>query len=513
MLSVFTPYSTAKPYFGPAPSWIPSAADQERINAYSLYEQIYWSVPESFKLQQRGADSQPIYLPNARTIVETTHRFLAVGLDYTVDAAVGTPADQGMVTAALKQLWAREKLRAKLTTQKRFCLIRGDAVWHVVADPAKPPGSRISIYDIDPSTYFPIEDPELPGRIIGCHLVTQWVDEVQKKTFIRRRTYRKDETTNPTTITSELILFELTGWDDRYYGAVLKQVQVLEPLFTLPAGIDALPVYLVKNFSTSEDIFGSSILRGFERVMGGVDQSISDEELTLAMQGLGVYATNSGPPVDANNKETLWKIGPGEVLELDAGGVGDAAVFFNRVEGVSTVAPMLDHIKFLQDQMYEASASPAIARGRVDVSLAESGISLRLQLAPLLSSNGERQEEMLPVLNSMVFDLVQKWFPAFEGAWSRGINVDVEMTVKDALPQNTEAKVKEIIALATTVPPIISTAHARLELGKLGYEFPAEMGADIVQEQSALAEAQQSDPFQDRVNEELARELATGGNA
>lgn len=505
MLDIYTPYSTASPYYGAAPGWIPDVIDQQRIQAYSFYEQMYWNVPQVFSVTQREDETDPVYLPNARTIIETCHRYLMVGCTWRVDPAVGVPADQALVHAAISQLWAREKMAAKLNMQKRFGLIRGDAIWHVVADPNKPLGSRISIYDIDPAAYFPIEDPDLPGRVIGCHLVTQQEDPEAKKTYIRRRTYRKTLTG---TVTTELNLFETGGWDDRLFGQdkLLKLVQVLQPVTELPPAITSLPVYHVRNFGQPEDLFGSSELRGFERIIAGVSQTASDEELTLAIQGLGLYVTNSGPPInEVTGKEENWKIGPRRVLELDAGGAGDQATFFNKVAGAGSVDPMIQHMQFLQNAVYEASATPAIARGNIQVTVAESGVALALELSPLLSKNREKEDEQIPVLNQMLYDLVQKWLPSFEGL-PAGINVSVEMITQDPMPLNRDAKIKEIISLATSVPPIISAAHARLELSALGYEFPPEIGADIVQEQEDLAVARQADPYQRRVDEELARE-------
>lgn len=499
METTYTPYSTAVPYFGAMPAWVPTVQDQQRLMSYMLYEQLYDMIPDALSVKQRGQDTDPIYLPAPRTIVETCHRFLGVNMSYQLDPTIGTTADQTIASQWFRKLYARERMLAMYSRQKRYGLIRGDAVYHVVGDPAKAAGSRISVYDVDPAAYFPIEDPDLPGHVIGCHLVTQEEDLAAKKTYIRRRTYRKQD---DGTISSELILFETTGWDDRPYGAVIKQVKVLQPLFTLPPAIKSLPIYHVRNSPVvPENLFGSSELKGFERLVQGMDQSISDQELTLAMQGLGVYATNSGPPVDENGDETNWRLGPGEVLELDS----SENVFFKRVEGVTTIAPSLDHIKFLIDQLYEASASPEIARGRVDVTLAESGISLRLQLAPLIGKTREKEDEMLPTLNNMHYDLVQMWAPAF-GELPAALNVDVQVVAEDAMPQNRDAKVKEIISLATSVPPIISTEHARVELQKLGYEFPAQIGNDIMAEQAALSVAQQYDPFTQRAAAELDRE-------
>ena len=64
---LMTPYSTAAPLFGAPPTWM-TAYDAQRILSYQIYEQIYWNIPDTFKLMQRGSDAEPIYIPTGRTI-------------------------------------------------------------------------------------------------------------------------------------------------------------------------------------------------------------------------------------------------------------------------------------------------------------------------------------------------------------------------------------------------------------------------------------------------------------
>ena len=65
---VFTPYSTVRTFSATLPSWVPPE-DQERIQSYQTYEEIYWNHPETFKLVVRGTESKPIYVPSGRIIV------------------------------------------------------------------------------------------------------------------------------------------------------------------------------------------------------------------------------------------------------------------------------------------------------------------------------------------------------------------------------------------------------------------------------------------------------------
>jgi len=502
VLDTFTQYTTTRKFTGPLPSWM-SDEDGERVQAYSFYEQIYRNVPEAFKLTQRGADSDPVYLPSARGIVESVNRFLARGWNYAIDPAFDTPENQVLVRQKLSVLFARERMRSKFNMQKRWGLIRGDSIWHVIADPTRPENRRISIYDVDPATYFPIEDLNNPGRLLGVHLVTQTVDPKDPtKTVIRRRTYRKQDTG---VITSELSLWEMGGWDDRDESTELKLVAVLEPEIALPALITTLPVYHVTNSRAPESLFGVSELAGIENVLAAVNQTISDEHLTLVMQGLGMYVTNAGPPVDPTTGEELnWVLGPGRVVEI-----GDEKTFEN-VAGVRTVSPMIEHMKFMLEQTYEAIGLPDVARGRVDVTAAESGIALLLQLGPLLAAAEEKEDEMLGVYDQLLYDLVYKWLPSYEGLPIT--EIVIASTVDDPLPDNRKQRIEEIIMLMSSTPPLISAEYARQELTKLGYDFPAEMGETVVTEQAAYSSAVGLDPFASRVAEDLERErAATGG--
>lgn len=481
MLETFTPYSTAQPFFGGTPMGWLSEYDMLRINSYNLYEQVYDNVPEAFSVARLGSDGNPIYVPAAKTIIESTNRFLAQGFTFHVDPVYGQPAAREEARLMFENLFIREEMLSKFAVQKRYGLIRGDAIWHIVGNPDKPEGGRVSIYDIDPAAYFPIEDPNLPGRVVGCHLVTQ--ELVGEEVLIRRRTYRKTEAGQ---IETSLTLFELDGWDDRILDAEMKQVQILEPPRLLDPRITSLPVYHVKNNRQTENPFGASELKGYERILAAVNQSISDTDLALAMQGLGVYTTTSGPPTNSRGEELDWMISPGRVLEIAEGSK------FERVKGVDTVAPSLDHVNFLLDQVMQAQGVSDIARGRVEVSVAESGIALYLQMAPILSKNEEKELEMLPKFDHMFFDLLTMWFPVYEG---KTLDVKVHPAVTDPLPTNRDAEIEKIFKMLAS--GITTKAHARTMLMEYGYTFPETIEADLVTEAEA-------DPFAQRVRDEGA---------
>jgi len=505
-----TPYSSVKPLMGPLDQWL-TAEDAERLMAYAIYEGIYRNTPEVFKLVQRGDESNPIYLPSAKTIIEAKNRYLAKGWNYAIVPGLGSDEERKALAYMLETLFRREIIRTKFKTQKRWGLVRGDQVWHVVADEDKDPGSRISVYEVDPASYFPIYDPWNPDKILGVHLVDPVVNS-GGKTVIKRQTYRKTDTGK---ISYELSWWEAGAWDDRDPDIKLKKVQGKEipegdynapDAYELPDTITSIPVYHIKNNRVTGQPFGTSDLAGFETLFTGINQTISDEDLTLALQGLGLYWTNSGPPTDPETgEETNWRFGPGWVVEIDQDST------FGRVTGTSTVEPSQAHITKLETAMREASGVPDIAIGSVDTQVAESGIALAFHMAPILAGNEEKEDEINGVMDHMLHDIVTMWFPEFEDLESPARAVS---TVGDPLPVNRAAVLQEVVQMLSTTPPLISAEYARVILQeKLGYDFPTEMATAIVTEAQAIADARAVDPFLVRVKQELEEQENSGGGA
>jgi hypothetical protein len=490
---------------GPLDSWL-SGDDALRLAAYSTYEGIYRNVPDAFKLIQRGDEANPIYLPSAKTLIEAKNRFLCKRWTYALAPTLGTTEERAALDFALTTLFRREQIWTKFGTQKRYGMIRGDAVWQIVADEDKPEGRRLSVYEVDPASYFPINDPWNAEKLLGCHLVDP-VLLPDGKTVIKRQTYRKEENGR---ISYELSWWETGAWDDREEGAKLKRASKIPDgehnrpdKFELDPRITAIPVYHIKNNRVPGEPFGASELQGYERLIAAINQSMTDEDLALVLEGLGLYFTNSGPPTDEDGNETNWKLGPGWVVE------GDADSDFKRITGVQSVAPMQEHIRKMESSMREAAGVPDIAIGNVDVQTAESGIALAFKMAPLLSGNEEKEQEILSVSDHMLFDLATMWFPVYEGLENAARPVSI---VDDPLPVNRKAVLDEVLALLSSDPPLISAEYARTLLSeKLGYDFPDEMASAVVEEAAAIAEARNVDPFAARVASEL--EGADGGGA
>lgn len=484
---VFTPYSTARSLMGTLPTWM-TEQDAERITAYQVYEQIYWGVPETFKLVSRGAENNPIYVPSGRVIVDSTDRYTAAGFGYAVDPQFGSTSDQANAALAFKALFDREAFLSKFHSNKRMGLIRGDWAWHVIADPLAPEGRRISIYPVDPGALFRVEHPDNPDRTQGMHIIEIINDG--DKTWVKRQTYSRgidpyDPETEDGQIWSSLGIYSLDEWN---LANAKVESKVVDP-FPLPAEITSFPVYHMRNNEEPGNPWGSSELRGFERIMAAVNQAISDEELALALEGLGMYATNSGPPTDDEGNEVNWRLGPGRVVEL---GGTKQETFFERVDGIGSVAPYQDHLRFLIDSLHEGSSTPRIATGQVDVSVAESGIALALQMSPMLSKVEVKDIGIRDKHVQMFYD-IKAFLAAYEG-----VNTGEALIVPqfgEKLPKDKDAEVKRITSIVAA--GLASAEWGRTELAKLGYVFGPDEGSKVVAEQTAKAAA--ADPFGSRI--------------
>lgn len=505
--AIFNQYSNVKPFFSTSvPNWIgANKDDQDRVRAYMFYERLYWNVPNTLKIVERGDDALPIYLPSARKVVEACNRFLAVGWDYKITASAGSASDQDQCKTLMDTLFKNQKMKAKFARQKRYGLIRGDAVWHLRADPKRPAGSRIDIYEVDPTNAFPILEDLNPDRIIGWHLIDLVPDprDVTKQ-VVRRQTYTKatGDYFGPSTIMSSIGYYELGKWDDRKTATNANPQVAMVPWegmvtpFALPSSITYLPVYLIPNQKQPCQTFGSSEIRGIETVVASVNQAVSDEDLTLAMQGLGVYFSSAGPPVGQDGVPGTFDISPGSVVEVPA----DAT--FGRVSGVSAGLPGIEHMNFILGEMQSSIGIPDVAAGKVDVTVAESGIALRLQLAPLLSRNAEKETDMKDEYNCLFRDLVEGWFPAYE-AFGNNTGVEVLMVTGDPVPQDRAARFKEILILVEAVPALMSIRTAIDELKKIGYDMPADELDQLTKEAQLRAKNLQLDPFAQRALGEI----------
>lgn len=500
-----SPYATALELGAAGLPWVKSTEDGDRVRAYATYEDIYNNPKEAYKKILRVDDGEEIgrrYIPAARSIVEGTNRYLAKGLTFVTDPRPDVPASpeqQALDLQFLQDTFTREEFMAKFLSMKRWMLTKGDGVFHVSADASKPEGTRVRITEIAPEFYFHIEDPVDSERVVGCYLVS--VIKVGDDEIAQRLEYRRILTPEDSQafgipigqIYTKLGYYEVDGWDDRAQAGFTEDdlAPVDPPAFitasesgqallaglALPADITSLPVYHFRNRRKGTEPFGISELQGIETVLAGITQAATDQDMAIALAGIGVYVTDSGSPKNARGEDEDWVIAPASVLEIQPGSK------FARVEGATNVDSLSKHWGMLEKAAQEASGTPDVAIGTVDVTIAESGIALAIRMAPVLSKNEETEVELQSKLNQMLFDLLNGWFPAYEGRPATG--TVVKALFSDPLPKDADAIVSRMAALVTA--KIVSIQWAQDELKReLGYDFPADMLAQIASEQQQL---------------------------
>lgn len=498
---VFTQYSDVTQLLsaGGFPNWVPSY-ERDRIAAYQVYEEMFWNHPGTFQVITRGSDEEPIYIPTARIIVNTLARYSGKGLRILANPAYGTPAEQLAMIQALDPFLAREAVLPRFTGSKKMALIQGDSVWHVVAQPGKAPGTRISLKRIDPAAYFPVPEEYLEeGVYRRVHIAEQWVDpEDDSKVFVEKLTYEQMENPDgsPGAIWREAGLYETEGWaGDGDRGPVL--VENILAREQLDARITTIPVYHFKNSLLDDSEYGNSAVRGLVRIMAAVNQSLSDEDMALALEGLGVYTTESGSPIDEDGEDTDWWISPGRVLENVKN--------FRRVEGVRSVQPFGDHIQRLTNFLFRAADVTEAAMGEIDQQTAESGIARMLKLAPTIEAAREINDAWKAGLTQLFFDL-HSWFQVYEGiSWGGAVPT---ISFADPFPVDRAAAIKEIVELVTAKVMSVATAIERLT--ELGVQFAADEINRLAGQ--ADAEAARLDPYAARAGTEGAPSDGTGAD-
>lgn len=474
-------YDAALKYLSSADDNIVSEWDKKRVSVYDLYENLYNNSSFHLQLTLRGDDQYPILIPSGRKIIETTNRFLGIGFDYLIEAV----GDQGLREAAeqyISDFWKREAVAQKFGSNKRWGLVRGDALFYLYGDLSKAPGKRISIAEIDPRQVFLIEDPQDTTKVIGVHIVEAVQDfrepDKPDKKIASRRTFRKE--VNPDTnvatgrITFDLTHWPLGKWDDRMADFETSERIVSEKydeeLDELPEPITELPIYKWRNNPPQNSSWGVSQMSGLETIFYAINQSITDEDATIVFQGLGMYVTNARPPLDPNTQEvTDWNVGPMQIIEIGT----DQK--FERVTGVTSTAPYKEHVDMLDELGLTKSAGlPGVAVGKVDPSVVSSGIALKMELMPLLAANAEKELEFITVLDQMLHDLVTMWLPAYESEIFGDSLLMSELSCvclfDDPMPVDRDAKIQETLLLRTS--NLILGSMAVAQLRELGWKYP-----------------------------------------
>lgn len=489
-----TPYSTVSSLIKNKPGWL-NEYDALRLGAYKTYDDMYHSNPGTYELMLRGtSDGMEIYVPTAKNVVNTLARYVGRGFGYAVDQETGTPAAQQLAVESVGTFFKRERVLSLFSVGKKELLKFGDLFWMLHGDITKPEGTRISLKTIDPGLMFEITNKSDPDRIVGWDMVEQI--KVGDDTLIQRQRWLKNTSElhpnfgNPEApVWYQMVTMELEGWEtDKPKGLKV----VAENFF--PVGLNTLPIYHMKNNEETGNPFGSSELRSLERVVAAINQAVSDQDVALALAGLGVYKTSEGGPVDGDGNATNWIIGPGEVIEDPD---------FDRVGGVGSITPSLEHIKYLEATVDKSAGITDVTRGEVSADVAASGVALAIRMAPTIDAADEKDLHIKDIMDQLLFDL-KTWFKVFESI--DFLEADVTCVFGDKLPGNRQSEIQELLMLLEA--GLLSKEYVISVLAdKYGMQFPPNMLDDIAK--SAAAAAAAADPYAQRAGD-LASDPGAG---
>lgn len=459
-----------------APSWLPGE-DGQRAAVYDSLESVYWSEDLSYTLRVLVTE-QPIYSPNPRIVVDTISHYLLKGLTVKVE----DPDKNKQENQDLCDFLDREMFYPRFHTAKHGGCIHGDFCLHMTADPDKPAGKRVSLTSVHPGKVVRKFDDDDGEKITEAWICEPYVDpDNSDQALVRRLHYwyvegaittKSDDPEEP--IPPDLKLAqdglmryvwseeEILVNDDALWEEEEEVYQVLMPPEQLPEEINHIPVFWFKNIAMDGQPFGSSDLRGLERLFRGVSQQVTDLNVAMALDGLGQYTTDAPPPANPDGSEGTWTIEPGQVQQVPNGN------FFKRIEGVGSVQPMLDTIGYAENQINQASGVSAVSMGDVPPATANNPMALAVNFMPTLSKIQERDHFGVAKLRH-VFWMWTQFREAYEDkAWPEKLKIVV--AIGDKLPQDRTARVNELNNMLDR--DIISRAYYRQEMSLLGYEFP-----------------------------------------
>lgn len=469
-----------------APNWLPDD-DAQRAATYDSLEGVYWSEDWSYTLRVIVTE-QPVYTPNPRIVVDTISHYLLKGLTIGVE----DPEKNKQEAQDLEDFLDREMFYPRFHTAKLGGCIHGDFVLHMTADPDKPAGKRISLCSVHPGKVVRKFDDD-----DGEHVTEAWICEPYQdpdnkdEPLIRRLHYWyvqgsvSTDSDEPDDIPADAPQMTQDGvlryvWseelilrnNEKLWTDEEEVYQTLNPEGQLPEEINHIPIFWFKNIAMDGQPFGSSDLRGLERMFRGVSQQHTDLNVAMALDGLGLYATDAPPPATASGTEGTWTIEPGQVQQVPNGN------FFKRVEGIGSVQPMIDTIKYAEEKINQAAGLSEVALGAVAPAMASNPMALAVNFMPTLSKVEERDHFGLAKLKH-VFWMWTMFREAYESkVWPAKLKVTVQIGEK--LPQDRTARINELNNMLDR--DIISKAFYRQEMEKLGYQFPDDIQDQIDEE-------------------------------
>lgn len=473
-------------------AYLPSP-HRERAQAYAKYDQLYWNDDLAYRLRVM-AEETAVYIPNPRTVVDTTSHYYLKGL------SVSTKSASSAMGKVLSEFLSREMFYSRFHANKHRGVARGDYAIHMTADESKPEGRRISLTPLHPAKVILDTDPDDVTRVIRARLVEEIPHPDEQKAADGEKAikelvywYKGDDEDLPdpgmepqdiarghqgdqgkrTVYREENIWSTEKPWYKAKERVLLENTLPEEPL---PDPIDTIPVYWFNNMAWDEEPYGYSELRGLESTFKVISQGTTDQSTALSLLGLGLFATDGGQPVDSSGNKTDWEIYPGYVAQVPSG------AYFRKVEGVTTVTPVNDHHEYLESKIREAGGLSDVALGRVDVQTASSGIALAIKFMPTLAKLDERDKAGVDKLRQLFYDW-KNWWAAYEG---QTFTEEIEVKIGDKLPTDRTARINELNNMLDR--GVISKKYYRDEMQELGYTFPDDLESQIDAEKEKEAE-------------------------
>ncbi|QDF18065.1 portal protein [Microbacterium phage NarutoRun] len=514
MADLQTPYSTAMPYVvadAASGGW-QSDYDRQRLSSYDLYDDMFHNDPARYRLMLRGSDEKPIYVPTAGSIIKSLARYVGKNWGFRVMEPVADPGEEApevtpeqiaLAQVTFGKLFARERLLSRYRSGVPEWLRRGDWCWFVSADELKAPGRRISVRPIDPRRYFPINgDVTDLSRVTGQQLIEEvmvgdtialYVQTWLKASDPGHPDFGQIEPEEGFPITYSADVFDVKDYDDPLKRKRLTSQEYASVPQEYIEGITQLPIYHIKNNEETDDPFGRSDLAGLESMVSGINQAITDEDLALALMGIGMYTTDSGAPVDeTTGQPTNWKLGPNRVVETDEG------TSFSKVDGIDDVKPFQDHVGYMKSEAQGNAGLSDVSVGTAQNVSAESGIALAIKFSPTQDTVIAKNDNSNGVLSQMLHDL-KDWFLAFEQIDLGDVDIVSVTEDKNLLPFDREGRWKELMEGVTAKLFTIEYA-VQVAADEFGYVFPAGYGAAAQAASDAAAAA--LDPFAARAGAE-----------
>ena len=515
MADLQTPYSTAMPYVvadAASAGW-QSDYDRQRLASYDLYDDMFHNDPARYRLMLRGSDEKPIYVPTAGSIIKSLARYVGKNWGFRVVEPVADPGEEAVEVTpeqiALAQvtygkLFARERLLSRYRSGIPEWLRRGDWCWFISADEAKAAGRRISVRPIDPRRYYPLNgDVTDMSRVTGQQLIEEvmvgdtialYVQTWLKSSDPGHPDFGQEEPEEGFPITYQADVFDSKDFDDLAKRKRLTSPQYASVSQEYIEGITNLPIYHIRNNEETDDPFGRSDLAGLESLVSGINQAITDEDLALALMGIGMYTTDSGAPVDeTTGQPTNWKLGPNRVVETDEG------TEFKKVDGIDSVQPFQDHVSYMRDQAQGNAGLSDVSVGTANNVSAESGIALAIKFSPTQDTVVGKNDNSNGILTQMLHDL-KEWFASFEQIDLGDVEIISVTEDKNLLPFDREGRWKELMEGVTAKLFTIEYA-VQVAAEEFGYVFPADYAASA--QAAANAAAAALDPFAARAGAEV----------